>query len=138
MASAIYPLAKQSMLSQSPSIDFDADTLKCVIVQTGGGHYVYSAAHQFLSDIVSGDRLLTSIALSSISVANGVFDAADLTFSGTLSAAGGALVIYKDTGVAGTSPLVVYIDTGTNLPVPSGTVNPQVQWDNGASKIFAL
>jgi uncharacterized protein YigE (DUF2233 family) len=46
-------------------------------------------------------------------------------------------VIYIDTGTAGTSPLVAYIDTGvTGLPVTPNGGNINVTWN--ASGIFAL
>lgn len=32
MASALYPLFKQSMLSQTPSVDLDTDTMKVALV----------------------------------------------------------------------------------------------------------
>lgn len=70
---------------------------------------------------------------------NGVFDAADSTFT-SVAVSGSktvqALVVYKDTGSAATSPLIAYID-GFTAVTPSGG-NITVTWDNGASKIFAL
>jgi hypothetical protein len=47
-------------------------------------------------------------------------------------------VIYKDTGVSGTSPLIAYIDTGTNFPVTPNGGDITVQWSSGASRIFKL
>jgi hypothetical protein len=48
-----------------------------------------------------------------------------------------ALVIYIDTGVAGTSRLVAYIDTGvTGLPVTPNGGDITITWN--ASGIFAL
>ena len=46
-------------------------------------------------------------------------------------------VIYIDTGVAGTSRLVAYIDTGvTNLPVTPNGGDITITWN--ASGIFAI
>jgi len=138
MANLLYPLAKQSLLSQSPSIDLDTDDIKVSLVRG----YTYSAAHQYLSDITGGGGgtiVATSSNLAGKSVTNGVFDANDITY--TAVAAGAAcpyLIIYKDTGVAGTSPLIAYIDTATNLPVTPNGGDISVTWDAGASKIFAL
>ncbi len=137
MASALYPLYKQSALSQSPSVDIDTDTIKCCLVNLSTD-YTYSAAHQYKSSVTSYSGT-TDQTLGSKTVTNGVFDAADATFSavaisGTKTVA--ALVIYKDTGVASTSPLIAYIDGFTAVTPNGGDI--VVGWDNGASKIFAL
>ncbi|WP_217639753.1 hypothetical protein [Arthrobacter sp. ok909] len=74
-----------------------------------------------------------------MSITNGVFDAADSTFTAVAisgSKTVQALVVYKDTGSAATSPLIAYID-GFTAVTPNGG-NITVTWDNGASKIFAL
>lgn len=137
MANALYDLGRQGFLDGS--IDWDTDTIKAVLVQTGGGHYVKDlAADQFLSAIASGDRIATSGAFSGRTVAAGVADADDLTFSLVSGAAVGAIVLYKDTGSAATSRLIAYIDTATGLPVTPNGGDIIVQWDNGANKIFKL
>jgi hypothetical protein len=46
------------------------------------------------------------------------------------------IVIYKDTGVASTSPLVAFIDTGTGIPVTPNGGDISVAWN--ASGIFSL
>jgi len=135
MANAIYPKAKESFLSQNPSIDMDTDTIKVAMVTSA---YTYSSAHQYYSS-VSG-VVGTPATLGSKTVTSGVFDAADVTFSSVASGSTvAALVIYKDTGSAATSPLVAYIDTvSSGLPVSTNGGDIIITWDNGASKIFAL
>ena len=49
-----------------------------------------------------------------------------------------ALVIYKDTGTESTSPLIMYIDTATGLPVTPNGGDITVTWDNGTNKIFKV
>ena len=135
MASAIYPKAKESFLSQNPSIDMDTDTINVALIDTGT--YTYSAAHDFWDDAVAG--LVGSVqALGSKTVTSGVFDAADTTFTSVSGATVEALIIYKSTGVNSTSPLIAYIDTGTGFPVTPNGGNIVVTWDSGANKIFAL
>ena len=135
MASAIYPKAKESFLSQNPSIDMDTDTINVALIDTGT--YTYSSAHDFWDDAVAG--LVGSVqALGSKTVTNGVFDAADTTFTSVSGATEEALIIYKSTGVNSTSPLIAYIDTGTGFPVTPNGGNIVVTWDSGANKIFAL
>lgn len=137
MASALYPLAKQSFLSQSPSIDMDTDTIKVALINVSTD-YTYSAAHQFLSSVTTYSGT-TDQTLSSVSITSGVFNAASATFtsvsiSGSKTVA--ALVIYKSTGTGSTSPLIAYID-GFTAVTPNGG-NITITWDTGSSKIFAL
>ncbi|SDP33236.1 hypothetical protein SAMN04487914_10889 [Arthrobacter sp. ok909] len=137
MASALYPLFKQSLLSQSPSVDLDTDTIKVALVNTSTD-YTYSSAHQYKSSVTSYSGT-TDQTLGTVSITNGVFDAADSTFTAVAisgSKTVQALVVYKDTGSAATSPLIAYID-GFTAVTPNGG-NITVTWDNGASKIFAL
>lgn len=131
MASALYPKFKESMLSQNPSVDLDTDTIKVALVDTGT--YTYSTAHQYYSS-VSG-VVGTPQTLGSKSVTDGVFDAADVTFTAVSGASVEALVVYKDTGSAATSPLIAYID-GISVTPNGGDIT--VAWDNGSNKIFAL
>ena len=78
MTNALYGKAKQSLLGAG--INFTSDTIKCVLVDTGD--YTHSiSADDNLDDIPAGARTATSAALSSKTVTDGVFDAADLTFS---------------------------------------------------------
>lgn len=137
MASALYPKAKESFLSQSPSIDMDTDTIKVALVNTSTD-YTYSSAHQYLSSVTTYSGT-TDQTLGTKTVTSGVFDAADSTFT-SVAISGSktvqALVVYKDTGSAATSPLIAYID-GFTAVTPNGG-NITVTWDNGASKIFAL
>lgn len=74
--------------------------------------YTYSASHQFLSSLTG--IVATSGNLASLSVSSGKWDAADPTFTAATGSPIVALVVYKDTGTAGTSPLVCYIDTDSN------------------------
>lgn len=138
MANALYSLAKQSLLSQNPSIDLDTDNIKAVLVR---GYAPNLATDQFLSDVTGGGGTLvsTSSNLTSKTVTNGVFDSDDVTWVAV--AAGAAcdyVVVYKDTGVAGTSPLIAAIDVAVNLPVTPNGGDITCAWDVGASKIFAL
>ncbi len=134
MANTLYPLARQGFLDAD--IDWSAHDIKGVLVDTGA--YTYSAAHQYLSDIAGGARIATSGNLASKTSTLGVADAADLTFSAVTGTTIEALVLYRDTGVAGTSQLIAYIDTATGLPVTPSGGDIVITWDNGANKIFAL
>lgn len=114
MANAIYPKYKEAVLQSAANSDLVTGTVKVALVDTGV--YTYSAAHEFLSSLTG--RIGTDQTLGTKTVTNGSFDSANPTWT---AVAGGttveALVIYIDTGVAGTSRLVYYADTGqTGLP----------------------
>ena len=137
MANAMYDRCKESLISQNPSIDLDTDTIKVAMVTSG---YTFNAAHQFYSDLTPGSNVVgTPGTLASKTVANGVFDAADLTFTAVTGSAVAAYVIYKDTGVAGTSPLIAFYDTvSSGLPVTPNGGDIQIVWDNGTNRIFKI
>lgn len=134
MANAIYPLYKQALLTGDTNIDIENGTVKVALVDTGT--YTYSASHQFLTSLTG--VVGTAQTLATNTVTNGVFDSGtNPTFTAVSGATVEALVIYIDTGTAGTSRLVAYIDTGvTGLPVTPNGGDITVTWN--VSGIFAL
>lgn len=135
MTNAVYPKAKELMLGAG--LNLMSATVKAMLVDTAA--YTYSAAHQYLSDVAGGARVGTAQTLTSKSVTGGVFDAADPTWSGISGAPSiEALVIYVDTGTESTSPLLLFIDVATGLPISSGATGGTVTWDNGVNKIFTV
>lgn len=122
MANALYPLTAAKLWQAG--VNLSTGAVKCVIVDTAGGtNYAYSAAHEFLSDVVAGSRRATSPALTSKTFTNGTFDAADIV-NAFPSLSGGAIeaaIFYIDSGVEATSPLLFYFDTSGGLPfTPTG------------------
>jgi hypothetical protein len=133
MANAIYPLYKQSLIDGDTNIDLNDLTVKVALVDTGV--YTYSAAHQFLSSLTG--VVGTAQTIAATTVTNGLFDGDNVTYTGVTGNSVEALVIYIDTGVAGTSRLVAFIDTGvTGLPVTPNGGDITVTWN--ASGIFQL
>ena len=133
MANRLYPKGAEKILSGS--INLISDTIKVALLSDA---YTYSSSHEFLSD-VSASALNTDQTLGTKSVTNGVFDAADSVYTAVASGANARyLAIYKDTGVAGTSPLIYFVDTVTGLPMATNGGDITVQWDNGSYKIFSL
>ena len=134
MANAIYPKYKEAIIGGGANTDLLTGTVKVALVDTGT--YTYSATHQFLTDLTGVVGTAQTIGATK-SVTNGVFDGADVTYTAVTGATAEALVIYIDTGVAGTSRLVCYLDTSvTGLPVTPNGGNITVTWN--ASGIFAL
>lgn len=135
MANALYDKGRQAFLEGD--IVILTDNIKVVLVDTAT-YTVNLATDEFLSDIPAGERVATSGNLATKTSTAGVFDAADVTFSSVTGDVSEALVIYKDTGTAGTSQLIAFIDTATGLPVTPNGGDITVTWDNGTNKIFKL
>lgn len=133
MANALYPKWKQALLEFTANNDLDGQTVKVALVTAG---YTYSSTDQYYSS-VSASVVGTPQTLGSKTFTDGVFDAADVTFTAVSGSQVVSLVIYIDTGNSATSPLVAFIDTGvTNLPVvPNGG---DIAITFNASGIFAL
>lgn len=132
MANKLYPKGAEKILG---AVNLSTDTIKAALLSDA---YTYSAAHEFLSD-VSATVLDTAVTLTSKSITGGVFDAADVVFGLVAPGANAKFVVlYVDTGVAGTSSLLYLVDTATGLTMATNGGDITVQWDNGANKIFSL
>jgi hypothetical protein len=137
MASAVYPKALQRFLTASPTIDVDTDTIKVAAVDLTAD-YTYSAAHQYKSSVTSYSGS-TDATLASVTGTSGTMDAADLSpawasLSQSTTKTIGALVIYKDTGNAATSPLIAYIELASAVTPNGGDIN--ITWN--ASGILSI
>ena len=142
MANALYAKGKEKLLSATSAISLDTDTITaCLIINTYGQNLSTDEFYTSISAYLAGGASATmnTQTLASKTVTDGVFDAADITFPAvTAGATCEAVVLWKDTGVAGTSPLLAYIDTITGFPLLTNGGDVTVQWDNGAYKIFSL
>lgn len=92
----------------------------------------------FYNDIASAARVATSGNFAGKSATNGFLDANDLTFTSVTGDPAESLIVWGDTGTESTSPLLVYFDTATGLPVTPDGGNITVTWDNGTNKIARL
>ena len=135
MANSLYARGKQRMLEKL--ISFKDDDIQALLVSADYAPDLN--AHEFLSDVQAYALGGGAKPLASKTTTRGVFDASEVTW---LQVAGGAtakaVVLFKNTGEAGTSPLLGYIDTITGFPVATNGSDITVQWDNGAFKIFSL
>ena len=140
MASVLYPLYKERLLDPNKTggggvgVDMNTDTIKAVLLTSG---YTYSAAHDFLDDLVVASNSPTSggtATLASPTVTNGVFDAADTVFSAvTTGFTITQIAVYKDTGTASTSALICLFD-GLSQASNGGSLT--AVWN--ASGLFSL
>jgi hypothetical protein len=138
MANAVYNSFKDGLLSGVFSLDSGGDTIKVVLVTSSytpniDTHTQYShITNQVTGDgYTAGGATLGSQAVTTDTTGDkGVFDAADTTWSSSTITAAGA-VIYKyidDTGSPDdTSPLIAYIDFGTDKVSSSG--NFTISWN---------
>ena len=134
MANVFYAKGKEKILSAD--IDWVTDTIKVMLVKNTYPQNL--STDEFLDD-VEAYRLNTDQTLSGKSITNGVFDAADPTWTAvTAGDTSEGVVIYKDTGSAATSPLLIYIDSITGFPLATNGGDITAAWDNGANKIFSL
>lgn len=118
-------------------INWTADNIKAVLVDVAD-YAVAIDTHEFLSDIPSIARVATSPNMGSKTNILGVFDVGDFAFALASGDPSEAIVWYKDTGSAATSPLILYIDTSPNLPVTPNGGDINVIPDNGANKLAKL
>jgi hypothetical protein len=133
MANSVYPKWKEALLQNSSNSALTG-TVKAALVDTGT--YTYSSAHEFLTSLTGVVGTAQTIGATK-SYTDGVFDGGDITYTAVTGNSVEALVLYIDTGTAGTSRLVAFIDTGvTGLPVTPNGGNISVTWN--ASGIFAL
>jgi len=135
MADYLYGIGRQGFLNAD--VDWAADNIKCVLVD-GGDYTAAQDTDDFLADIAAGGRVATSSNLASKTSTLGVADAADVTLSAVTGDQCEKIVIYKDTGVEGTSALIAHIDSYTGLPVTPNGGNITIAWPSDANRIFKL
>lgn len=134
MASSFYTKGKEKILSGS--INFPSDTIKVALVRSTYSQNL--ATDEFYSGISSHVQG-TPQTLTNKSITGGALDADDTTFAAVASGQTiKAVVLYKDTGSAATSPLLAYIDSVTGLPMATNGGDITLQWDNGTAKILSL
>lgn len=126
------------LITAAGAFSWTGDTIKAALVSST---YTFSQTHQYLSDL-GANRLSTDQTLGTKTATAGKLTSAAATWSAV--AAGGtvkAIVVYKDTGVAGSSPLVAYFDTdaggGVDFPVTTngGDITYTPDSTNGWVKI---
>lgn len=142
MANALYGKGKEKLLSSTSGISLDTDTIKAALVTSA--YTPNLSTDEFYTSIsallVGGaSATMNTQTLGSKTITLGVFDAADITYPAvTTGITAKYVVLYKDTGVAGTSPLIACLDIITGFPLTTNGGDVTIQWDNGAFKIFSL
>ena len=142
MANALFVPFRNGILgSHATRVDLDADTIKAMFVDHADDTPV-AATDDFINDILSAARVPAIASCPTLgtktigTVAAGVFDAADTTFTALSGDASESLILFKDTGVEAASDLVAFWDTATGLPLTPNGGDVTVAWH--ASGIFQV
>lgn len=141
MANAVYPKFKTALGTGASNVSMNVNTATdgVFVALVDTGTYTYNAAHEFYSDlsgIVGTDQRIVNNTFGT--VAQGVLDGDDVTYTAVSGNSVEALVVYrKNSGANTTWRLIAYIDTGqTGLPVTPNGGNISIAWN--ASGILAL
>jgi hypothetical protein len=138
MANALYVAYRNGVLgAHATLVDLDTDTINVALIDHAGDTPIV-ATDDFYDDINTGliDTVETLATKTIGSVAAGVFDADNVTFTAVSGASVESVNIFKDTGTPATSNLIAYFDTGTGLPVTPNGGDITVTWN--ASGIFTF
>lgn len=128
-----YPSGAQAFASAQ--INWVSDSISLVLLKSS---YVYNAAHDFLNDIPSGDRVAIAAMTGKTNVGGFLTSADVVTGALTAGIIISKYVVYKNTGVEGTSILIFHFDhESSGVPI-SKTTNGStvtVTWPNGVAQI---
>lgn len=111
MANQLYPQGAAHILGKSTKADMIGDTIKILFYAS-----TFNSAHEFVGDLTGASIIARSSALAGKTSTNGVFAANNLTVTAVSGSAFSAVVLYKDTGADGTSPLIAWFDITTFTP----------------------
>lgn len=128
MASQLYPKGAAHMLGAATQINFVTDTVKILFYAS-----TFNSANEFVSDLTGASIVARSGALTGKAVTLGVFSASNLTVPAVSGSAFSEVILYKDTGVDATSPLVAIFDISTFTPAGTDVI---VNWSG--SDCFAI
>lgn len=120
MPDAFYNRGKYLILGGTPAFNLATDTIKAMLVRNT---YTFGATHNVVSDLTPASNEVTGGGYARQTLASktiteddtnnrAVFSAANLSFSNISGTNISAVILFKDTGSDGTSPLLCYIDSG--------------------------
>jgi hypothetical protein len=142
VANGLFTAYRNAVLGNgSATADLDTDTIKAFFVDHADDTPAL-ATDDFFNDILSAARVpalgsMPTLGSKTIgTVAAGVFDAADTTFTALTGDQAESLIIFKDTGTDTTSTLIAYWDTATGLPLTPNGGDVTVQWNASGIIIF--
>jgi hypothetical protein len=119
MANALYPNWKQELLQGTSNTSL-AGNVKAMLVDTND--ISYDATDEFVADLTGAGIVARSGNLGTKTFVDGLFDAANATFTAATGDQSEAIILFVDSGADASSRLVAWFDTGvTGLPAtPNG------------------
>lgn len=136
MANALYPKAKELMLSGS--LDFTEAGSQDYAAKLCSSTYTYSAAHEDVADL-TGVIQESDANITSKTVTSGVFDGGNLTFTAVPSGSTiTSVVIFLNTGVDANDTLIAYIDQDSGGAISQATNDGDITVTFDAAGIFSL
>ena len=135
MANGWYENAIESFARKG--IDWVTDPIKAYPVGPG---YVPNLVTDTFVNAIGANLLGAGVLIDNrVVLDGGILDGDDLVFSDVPGGAAlAAVVVAVDKGIATTSPLLLYFDTGANFPMTATGGPISVQWDTGANRIARL
>lgn len=138
MANGFYQPGIQSWAAGDINWKAAGDTIR-VILGDAADYTVDLTTHDFLNDVAAAAREEGPVTIGNLTNAlDGIIDGDDVVFTAAAGDPCEFLLIYKFVTVDADSPLLIYIDTATGLPVTLNGGNITVTWDNGTNKIAKI
>ena len=137
MGNALYDKGREKFLRGETA--WQDDDIKSVLIDVAD-YTVDLVNDEFLDDIPSGAReSVSGNVAGKTDTTAGVADCDDFAFVSVTGDPCEAVVFFKDTGDAATSPLISYHDTAVSgLPVTPNGGDIEIEVDSGANKLFKL
>lgn len=134
MANALFTAFRNGQLNTTTPVALSSDTIKAMFIDHADDTPV-PATDDFIDDILSAARVPAIASAPALgtktvgTVAAGVFDAADTTFTALSGDQVESLILFKDTGSEATSKLIAFWDTATGLPLTPNGGDVTVAWN---------
>ena len=139
MANGLFAAYRNLVLGAG--LNLSSLTIKAMLVDHADDTPVL-ATDDFINDIASAARAPAIGSCPSLgsktagTVATGVFDAADTTFTALSGDQSESLILFEDSGSEATSDLIAFWDTATGLPITPNGGDVVIAWN--ASGIFTF
>ena len=137
MANAIYDKYKEALISGDSDVALNGGNLKVSLIDSDVTSF--GSTDEFYADLNSAAGVEATVTLASVTVTNGVLDAADVVFESVANTTpqSEALLFWIDTANTATSRLVAWLDTNIDgFPITPDGSNVDITWST--SGIFKL
>lgn len=138
MANTLFDKGRGRYLTCTSTVAWNSATIDFWLIDISGYTPNFSA-HEFMSDVSGPGRISGPITLANKTTTGGAADGDDIRFvSVTNGVTIEAILGQANTGSEATSPLILWIDVATGLPITGNSGDIIVSWDNGPNRIFKL